>query len=75
MITELDHICNIPIGCEGKEYVPAILLSVNKMVAIVGDIWQHLTSLVGVMQLGFRVLLLWFMLICRWETQVGGLEF
>ena len=38
MITELDHIYNTPIDCGGKEYVPAILLSVNKMVAIVGDI-------------------------------------
>jgi len=38
MIAELDHIYNIPIDCEGKEYVPAILLSVNKMVAVAGDI-------------------------------------
>ena len=37
MIAELDHIYNIPIDCEGKKYVPAILLSVNKMVAVVGD--------------------------------------
>lgn len=52
MITELDHIYNIPIDCKGKECVPAILLSVNKMVAIVGDIWQQLTSLVGVNAVG-----------------------
>jgi len=38
MIAELDHIYNIPIECEGKEYVPAILLSVNKIVAVVGDV-------------------------------------
>ena len=37
MIAELGHIYNITVDCEGKEYVSTILLSVSKMVAVVGD--------------------------------------
>ena len=46
----------------------SIFLIVNKMVAIVGDIWRHVTSLVAATQLAIRILALLCVLISIWNT-------
>lgn len=46
---------SIGTDCEGQEYTPAIFMNVNKMVAIVGDVWKQLTTDVAVIQLAFHI--------------------
>jgi hypothetical protein len=73
MIAGLDHIHNIPIDCEGMEYVPAILLSVNKMVAIC---WWHMTTIdvtCGCYAISISYIVA--VVYADHQTQVGGLQF